>query len=139
MRYLAPLLIGLAYCALNSLVPAQHRRELNAVVVGGAGAAYLSGGGLGRLEPVFTTPMTYVAFRGLRSWRWIAAGWLLHTAWDVVHHERGAPLLPFAADSSFGCALCDPVIALWCLAGGPSVADVRSRLAAARRPTADHG
>jgi hypothetical protein len=106
---------------------------LNAIVVGGAGAAYLSGGGLGPLELVFTTLLTYVAFRGLGSWAWIGAGWLLHTAWDVVHHAMGSPLLPFAADSSFGCALCDPVIALWCLAGGPSVADVRRRLTRARR------
>ena len=127
VTYLAPILIGLAYCGLNSLVPERHRRPLNAVVVAGAGAAYLSGGGLGPLELAFTTVMTYVAFRGLGSWTWIGVGWLLHTAWDVVHHVKGYPLLPFAADSSFGCALCDPVIALWCFANGPSVADLRRR------------
>jgi hypothetical protein len=118
MNVVAPILIGLAYCALNSLVPERHRRPLNAVVVGGAGAAYLSGGGLGAGELAFTTLMTYVAFRGLNSWTWIGAGWLLHSAWDVVHHVMGYPLLPFAPDSSFGCALCDPVIAVWCFAVG---------------------
>ncbi|GAB3846213.1 hypothetical protein GCM10027610_063920 [Dactylosporangium cerinum] len=45
----------------------------------------------------------------------------------MAHHLRGEPLLPFAHDSSFGCAICDPVIALWCFAGGPSVADVARR------------
>ncbi|MFF7750146.1 DUF6010 family protein [Streptomyces sp. NPDC007971] len=29
-------------------------------------------------------------------------------------------MVPFAHDASFGCALCDPVIAAWCLEGGRS-------------------
>ncbi|KOV99659.1 MULTISPECIES: DUF6010 family protein [Streptomyces] len=118
MRYLAPLLIGLLYVTLMSLVPEPHRRRLNAVMVAGAGAAYLSGGGLGGWEFAFTAVATYVAYKGLDSWAFIGVGWLLHTAWDVVHHLKGHPIVPFAHDSSFGCALCDPVIALWCLGGG---------------------
>lgn len=39
----------------------------------------------------------------------------------------GQPILPFAPISSFGCAICDPVIALWCFAGGPSIRDLRHR------------
>ena len=65
--------------------------------------------------------------RGLRSYNWIGAGWLLHTGWDVLHHLYGNPIVPFAADSSFGCAICDPVIALWCFAGAPSVYDLLRR------------
>lgn len=34
---------------------------------------------------------------------------------------RGANILPFAPHSSTGCAICDPLIAIWCFAGGPSV------------------
>jgi len=100
---------------------------LNALVLAGAGAAYLSGG-VGPQEVVFTTGMTYVvAFRGLSSWRWIGAGRLLHTAWDVVHHRHGRDILPFAKGSTFGCAIADPVIALWCFSGCPSVARVLGR------------
>lgn len=88
--------------------------------VAGAGAAYLSGGGLGGWEFVFTAVATWVAYKGLDSWAWTGVGWLLHTAWDVVHHLKGHPIIPFAHDSSFGCALCDPVIAVWCLGGGRS-------------------
>lgn len=124
MFILGPVLIGLLYAAVNSFVPARHRRSFNALMVAGAGAAYISGGAFGPLELAFTTVVTVVAFRGLSSWGWIGVGWLLHTAWDVAHHLRGAPLLPFAADSSFGCAICDPVIAVWCFAGGPSAGDV---------------
>ncbi|MDA0564110.1 DUF6010 family protein [Streptomonospora sp. S1-112] len=131
LTVVAPILIGLAYAALNSLIAEPHRRRFNAVFVAGAGAAYLSGGGFGPLELVFTAVATYCAYRGLDSWAWIGVAWLLHTVWDALHHLYGNPILPFAEHSSLGCAICDPVIALWCLAGGPSVADL-ARSAAAR-------
>ncbi|GAA0918617.1 hypothetical protein GCM10009557_89990 [Virgisporangium ochraceum] len=71
----------------------------------GAGAAYLSGGGPGGREFAFTAALTYVAFRGLDSWTFIGVGWLLHTAWDVVHHLADNPIVPSAHDSSLGCAI----------------------------------
>jgi hypothetical protein len=115
------LLAGVAYVCLNSLLPEPARRRFNAVMAGGAGAAYLSGGGLGPWEFAFTAVVTYVAYRGLESWTFVGVAWLLHTAWDVVHHLRGEPIIPFADHSSLGCAICDPVIAVWCLAGGPAL------------------
>ena len=48
-------------------------------------------------------------------------GWLLHTGWDMLHHLYGNPIVPFAATSSLGCAICDPVIAMWCFMGAPSI------------------
>ncbi|WP_220140524.1 DUF6010 family protein [Streptomyces sp. KM273126] len=118
MQYVMPVVIGILYALLMSLIREPHRRPFNAVMVAGAGAAYLSGGGLGGWEFAFAAVVTYVAYRGLESWTFIGIGWLLHTAWDVVHHIKGNPIIPFFADSSLGCAICDPVIALWCLAGG---------------------
>ncbi|MFC4056655.1 DUF6010 family protein [Actinomadura syzygii] len=119
----APILIGLGFITLMSLIQEPHRRRVNAVFVAGAGAAYISGGGLGLWELLFTAVVTLVAYRGLDSWTFIGIGWLLHTAWDVVHHVKGDPIIPSFHDSSFGCALCDPVIALWALAGGRSIID----------------
>jgi len=121
MSYLAPVLVGVVYALLMSLIREPHRRRFNAIMVAGAGAAYLSGGGLGGWEFPATAAITYVAYRGLESWTFIGIAWLLHTAWDVVHHVKGSPIIPFAHDSSLGCALCDPVIALWCFRGGPSL------------------
>ena len=122
MSVVVPLLIGLAYASAMSLIRhPDRRREVNAVVVAGAGAAYLSGGALGPWEIAFTAAVTVCAYLGLRSWTWIGVAWLLHTAWDVVHAVRGADILPFAPHSSAGCAICDPVIAVWCLAGGPDL------------------
>ncbi len=121
MAVVVPIVIGLVYVVLNSLIAEPHRQRFNALMIAGAGAAYLSGGGLGPWELVFCTAMTYVAFRGLDSWTFIGIGWLLHTAWDIVHHLKGHPILPFEPHSSFGCAICDPVIAIWAFTGGRSV------------------
>ncbi|AEB43597.1 DUF6010 family protein [Micromonospora maris] len=124
MTILMPLLVAALYVCLNSLIREPHRRRFNAIMVAGAGAAYLSGGGLAGWEFPFVVVLVYVAYRGLESWRWIGVGWLLHTGWDVVHHLYGNPIIPFLPGSSFGCAICDPVIALWCLTGGWSLRDL---------------
>jgi hypothetical protein len=134
---LVPILIGVVYVLLSSLIPDAHRRRFNAILVGGAGAAYLSGGALGPWELAFCAVLTYIAYRGLDSWTFIGIAWLLHTAWDVVHHLKGQPILPFAPDSSFGCAFCDPVIAIWCFTGGrPLAAAALARIRARKATTA---
>ncbi|MGW6905583.1 DUF6010 family protein [Streptomyces sp. NPDC054940] len=137
MTYVLPALIGLVYVLLMCLVREPHRRRLNAVMVAGAGAAYLSGGGLGGWEFAFTALATYVAYRGLDSWAFIGIGWLLHTAWDVVHHLKGNPIVPFSHDSSLGCAICDPVIALWCLGGGRTPRELVRAMRAKRAKRAE--
>jgi Family of unknown function (DUF6010) len=124
--YLIPVLIGMLYITLSSLFPEPNRKKFNAIMIAGAGAAYLSGG-FGVWEFVFATVVTYCAFRGLENYNFIGIGWLLHTCWDFAHHLYGNPIVPFSVTSSFGCAICDPVIALWCFAGAPSVIDLVRR------------
>ncbi|MBU3067632.1 hypothetical protein KO481_39700 [Nocardia sp. NEAU-G5] len=121
MSYVAPIVIGMLYALLNSLIREPHRRRFNAVMVAGAGAAYLSGGGFGVWELPFAAVITYCAYRGLESWRWIGVAWLLHSGWDLLHYLKGHPILPFAHNSSLGCAICDPVIAVWAIRGGPGL------------------
>jgi hypothetical protein len=142
MQYIAPIGIGILYAQLMSLVREPHRRRLNAVMVAGAGAAYLSGGGMGGWEFPFTALLTLRHLRGLESWTWIGIGWLLHTAWDVVHHVKGDPIIPFAHTSSLGCAICAPVIRSGaCGAARPSSTSYATAagpsIASRRRPQAD--
>lgn len=118
---IAPVFVGLAFIALCSQVPEPARQKLNAVMVAGAGAAYLSGGAMGAWEIAFTALVTFCAFKGLRGYPWLGVAWLLHAAWDVVHHLKGAPIIPAFDHSSFGCAICDPVIALWLFRGAPPI------------------
>lgn len=128
---ISPVLVALVYVLFCSLITEPSRRQFNAIMIAGAGAAYLNGG-LGIWEFAFTPVVTFLAFKGLRDYRYIGAGWMLHTIWDVAHHRFGTPIVPFVPTSSFGCAICDPVLALWCFAGGPSIQQLWTRALAAR-------
>jgi hypothetical protein len=132
--YTSPVLVAGIFIALTSMIREPARRKFMAVMLAGAGAAYLSAFGMGFWEFAFTAAVTWCAFRGLGSYRFIGAGWLLHTGWDIVHHLSGSPLLPFSATSSLGCAICDPVIALWCFAGAPSILSKRIELTGTTSP-----
>lgn len=115
--------IAIMYIMLSSLVQEPDRQKLSAIIVAGAGAAYLSSG-LGAWEFVFCTVMTFIAFKGLTNYYFIGIAWLLHTAWDIVHHLYADPIVPFSPSSSAGCAVCDTVLAVWFFFKAPSVFDL---------------
>ena len=121
----APVVVAGLFILANSAFQEPQRRQFNAIMIAGAGAAYLNGG-FGIWEFAFTAAVTFCAYRGLTSYPFIGVGWLLHTGWDVLHHLYGTPIVPFVATSSLGCAICDPIIAAWCFAGGPSLVRLRA-------------
>ncbi|HTC89315.1 MAG TPA: DUF6010 family protein [Bryobacteraceae bacterium] len=123
-------LFVILFIAGASLIKEPNRRNFMAIMIGGAGAAYLSGGGFGRWEVVFTAVVTYCAYRGLRSYNFIGLGWILHTIWDLAHHFYGHPILPFVPNSSAGCAISDALLAIWFFAGAPSIFDWKRSVAA---------
>jgi hypothetical protein len=116
---LSPLAIAGVSILLLALLREPARRRFSAILVAGAGAAYLSGG-LGVWEFGFCALMTVVAYRGLEDYRFVGAAWVLHTVWDVAHHLWGHPIIPVLPMSSFGCAICDLGLAAWYFAGAPS-------------------
>jgi hypothetical protein len=115
-----PLVAALVFVAGMALVREPARRDVNAILVAGAAGAYL-GGGLGVWELAGPIVVGTLAYFGLRSYRAIGIGWLAHAGWDVVHHLYGNPIWPFMPTSSFGCAIFDSAIAVWFLAGAPSL------------------
>lgn len=112
--------IAIIYISLSSLMKEPNRQRFNAILLGGAGAAYLSGG-LGPAEFAYCTVMTFVAYKGLTNYNWIGAGWLMHSSWDMVHHLYANPIVPFSPSSSAGCTVCDAVLAIWFFAKAPNV------------------
>jgi len=54
-----------------------------------------------------------IAFRGLRSCRWIGVGWLFHACWDIAPHLWGNPIWPLMPGSAFGGMVFDSLIAPW--------------------------
>lgn len=123
MEIAGPILGGLLFILLMSLPREPARRSFNAVLVGGAMGAYLSGG-LGGWELPFAAIGSVVAWHGLRDVRFVGVAWLLHSSWDLVHHLFGNPIWPFMETSSFGCCIFDAVIALWFLSGAPSAFEI---------------
>ena len=91
-------------------------------------AACISQRGFGLWELIYPVIVTPVAYLGLRSYKFIGIAWLLHSAWDIAHHFWGNPIWPFMPTSSFSCMIFDALIAVWFLAGAPSLISVRGRL-----------
>lgn len=117
--------IAVVFIVVVSQVREPTRRRYMAIFVAGAGSAYL-GGGLGVWEFPYVALASYVAYRGLDSYRFIGLAWLMHTGWDVVHHLYGDPIVPFDPTSSAGCAVTDAILALWFFAGAPTLIWLRS-------------
>jgi len=118
--YLGPALGALVFVAVMSLVVEPTRRTLNAIILAGASGVYLSGG-FGPWELMYPVIGAAIAFRGLRSYRLIGVGWLMHACWDIAHHLWGNPIWPFMPSSAFGCMIFDAMIAPWFLVGAPSL------------------
>ena len=131
MDFIGPTVGGVIFVLLMSLVQEPARRSFNAIFVAGASGVYLSGG-LGSWELLYPAISAPVAYLGLRSHRYIGVAWLMHSCWDLVHHFWGNPIWPFLPTSSFGCTIFDTLIAVWFLAGAPSMFAPRSPAQAGR-------
>ncbi len=113
-------IVAVLYIAIFSWVKEPYRQTINALLIAGAGATYWSGG-LGFWEFPLGPVMIFLAFRGLRDYRYLALGWLLHTGYDWIHHFWGHPIIPMDPSSSAGCGIADPLLAVWLYFGAPSV------------------
>lgn len=116
----AAVAIAVVFISIMSLVKEPNRQKINAIIIAGAGSVYWSGG-LGVWEFVFGSLMIFVAFKGLKHYYFIGIGWLLHTGWDIVHHLYADPIVFLEPSSSAGCAVCDPILALWFFFKAPSI------------------
>ena len=129
--YVGPAIAAAVFVLVMSLLKEPTRRTFNAILAAGASGVYLSGG-FGPWELIYPVVAAGVAYLGLRSHRFIGVAWLLHAGWDTVHHLYGNAIWPFMPTSSFGCLIFDSLIAIWFLAGAPSLVALAAR--AAREP-----
>ena len=116
-----------------SAVPEEQRKRIGAVTAAGFTGLYLNGG-FGAWEFVYMFVASVPAYLSQRSFGWIGAAWLMHAGWDLLHHFYGNTLWLWDPMSSLGCAVMDPVVAVWFFAGAPSVF-ARFRTAAPPVPT----
>jgi hypothetical protein len=125
MDYIGPMIGAGVFVLVMSLVREPARRTFNAVLIAGASGVYMSGG-FGVWELVYPLIVTPVVYLGLSSYRFIGLAWLMHAAWDLPHHFWGHPIWPFMPTSSFGCVIFDSLVAIWFLAGAPSLVALRT-------------
>ena len=126
INYVMPFVVPLVVITLMSLLKEPSRQKLNAIIIGVAAGVYFNGG-LGIWEIPFTLIITYCGYRGLTHYYFLGIAWLLHTAWDVVHHLTGNPMLSMMPSSSFECAIIDVLLATWFFLGAPSVFHLAKR------------
>lgn len=119
-QIIGAIVVASLYISVFSLVKEENRTRINAIVLAGAGAAYLSSG-LGPWEFAFCTVISVVAYKGLTRNYMIGIGWILHTCWDIIHHLYADAIVPMDPTSSFGCAICDPIMAMWFFMGAPNI------------------
>ena len=99
-----PVIIAGLYIVASSLIREPSRRNFNAIMIGGAGAAYL-GGAFGVWEFAFTEVVTFCTYKGLQSYRFIAIGWLFAVIFlgnllsPLAHLWRQLPKLASRPDS----------------------------------------
>lgn len=117
---IAAIAIAFAFILSFSLIKEPVRQKVSALLIAGAGAVYWSGG-LGVWKFAFGSVMLFIAYKGLTNYYFISIGWLLHTGWDILHHLYGNSIVPMNASSSLGCAICDPIIALWYFFNAPTI------------------
>jgi Family of unknown function (DUF6010) len=120
VKVLAPIASALVYISRSSLLGEPARQNFNAVFLAGAGAAYLSGG-LRRVGVRLHRPGYPLRLHGAVVVRFCRRRMASAHRLGRVAPPLRDPIVPFAPDSSLGCAICDPVIALWLFAGAPSV------------------
>jgi hypothetical protein len=130
INYIGPAVGACLFVLVMSFVKEPTRLTLNAIIMGGASGVYLSGG-FGPWELVYPAIATPIVYFSLRSYRFVALGWIMHAGWDVVHLAWGNPIWPFMPTSSLGCAIFDTILGLWLFADTRTVSRWRALAVAA--------
>ena len=115
-----PIVVAGVFIGLTSLFKEPTRQKFSALFIAGAGFVYF-GSSFRGWEVAYGALFLWLAYRSLTDYKFVGIGWMVHVAWDIVHHLYGKPILPYVPLSSFGCAICDTGIAIWYFLGAPSM------------------
>ena len=126
---LAGLIMPAIWICGFSAVPEPQRRQVNCILVGVAASTY-GNHSFGSIEAAGTIIVLTLGILGLSNYRWLGAAWLVHTGLDLAHHLVNDPMFGYFPSSSLGCAVTDPILALWFFAEAPDIRDVIKQLRA---------
>lgn len=113
---------AILFAAVVGILKEPARQKSMAILIAMAG-------GLFAVEPFaelgfcFGALIAVCGYFGLKWYPSIGIGWILHACWDTVRYFNDAGLVGQEPHSSLGCAIFDPMIAVWFFFGAPSVWD----------------
>ena len=119
-HYVIPVVVAIVYVLINSKLSETMRMRVGAISAAGFPALYLNGG-FGAWEFVYALVALVPAYYAQQSFKAIGVAWLMHGAWDLPHHLFGNTIWLSDPSSSLGCAIMDPLVAVWYFAGAPSI------------------
>lgn len=120
LNIIAPVIVAGVFIGFTSLFQEPARQKFSALMIAGAGFVYF-GSSFRGWEVAYGALFLWLAYRSLTNYTFVGIGWMLHVAWDIVHHLYGEAILPYVPLSSLGCAICDTGIAVWYFLGAPSI------------------
>ncbi|MCC3406986.1 MAG: hypothetical protein JGK17_15605 [Microcoleus sp. PH2017_10_PVI_O_A] len=103
-----------------SVISEPRRRQVNCILVGLAASTY-GNHSFGLTEAAGTIILLTLGILGLGNYRWLGVAWLVHSGLDIAHHIANDPMFQYFPASSVGCAVTDPILALWFFAGAPDI------------------
>ena len=120
LQIIEQVVVAVVFITLTSLFKEPTRQKFSALFIAGAGFVYF-GSSFRGWEIAFGALFLWLAYRSLTDYKFVGIGWMLHVAWDIMHHVYGQPILSYVPLSSFGCAISDTGIAVWYFFGAPSI------------------
>ncbi len=111
--------VGVASIVGIGFVDYQLRLNFASLMLAFCGGCYVNGP-FGKIETVAGSLFFLCAFIGLYNPLWIGFGWLLHGISDTFHHYADYPLVHWVWFSSLGCAIIDPMLAIYFFMGAPT-------------------
>lgn len=127
------LIAAALFIGLVGLIPEPWRQRTAATMATLAAFTYITHE-LGAWEYAFMIALIAAGLAGFRSYPAIGIAWLIHTLSDVFHHSAGMPMVASIPLSSFGCAIFDPLIAIWFFYGAPSRREIFDALKPSSTP-----
>ncbi len=130
---LAGFIIPIIWIWSFSAVSEPRRQQVNCILVGLAASTY-GNHSFGPIEAAGTMTVLTFGILGLSNYRWLGAAWLTHAGLDIAHHLVSDPMFRYFPASSLGCAVTDPILALWFFADAPDIRDAIAKRLPAKNP-----
>ena len=123
LEILPPIGQSLIFVFLISIIREPYRQRSMAIMLALAGGVYINNA-YQLMPEIFALVIAIFSLLGLKNYKFIGIGWLLHSAYDWIHYTNGFPMINHAPGSAFGCAIFDIGIAVYFFFNAPNLLSI---------------